>query len=398
MKSHRRSGLFVCARIAAIAAAFAALAPAFADAAIAVTMTWSPNPDPATAGYYVYLGLDTHNYTTIINAGNTTSVVVYLPDPRDPSTKYYFAVQAYTATGGQSPLSAETVFAASDAPTLRNPGSMSSVMGVSITAVQLIATDPRGQTLTYSAGGLPPGLSISSNSGRISGTPTTAGNYFVTAAATNTVGVSMTQLFTWTIVGPTTGTPPPSSGGTPGGGSIGTPPPSSGGIPGGGSGSIGTPPPSSGGIPGGGSGSIGTPPPSSGGNPGGGIGTPPPSSGGNPGGGTPPGSGGFPPTGPDQTPPAIRVSSPTSDGTRTMNTKIIVTGTASDNVGVAIVMWANNRGGVGTSLGTTTWATTPIDLKMGDNIITITASDAAGNVQTLTFTVTRIVDYENHVN
>ena len=362
MKSHRRSGLFVCARIAAIAAAFAALAPAFAEAAIAVTMTWSPNPDPATAGYYVYLGLDTHNYTTIINAGNTTSVVVYLPDPRDPSTKYYFAVQAYTATGGQSPLSAETVFAASDAPTLRNPGSMSSVMGVSITAVQLIATDPRGQTLTYSAGGLPPGLSISSNSGRISGTPTTAGNYFVTAAATNTVGVSMTQLFTWTIVGPTTGTPPPSSGGTPGGGG------------------------------------IGTPPPSSGGNPGGGIGTPPPSSGGNPGGGTPPGSGGFPPTGPDQTPPAIRVSSPTSDGTRTMNTKIIVTGTASDNVGVAIVMWANNRGGVGTSLGTTTWATTPIDLKMGDNIITITASDAAGNVQTLTFTVTRIVDYENHVN
>ena len=81
-----------------------------------------------------------------------------------------------------------------------------------------------------------------------------------------------------------------------------------------------------------------------------------------------------------------------------MNTKIIVTGTASDNVGVAMVMWANNRGGVGTSLGTTTWATTPIDLKMGDNIITITASDAAGNVQTLMFTVTRIVDYENHVN
>jgi hypothetical protein len=35
---------------------------------------------------------------------------------------------------------------------------------------------------------------------------------------------------------------------------------------------------------------------------------------------------------------------------------------------------------------------------MGDNTLTITASDAAGNLQTVTFTVTRIVDFENYVN
>ena len=395
------------ARIAVIAAAVALLIPALAEAAIAVTITWSASPDTSTTGYYLYAGTQSRNYTTTLNVGNTTSAAIYLPDPSDPSVTYYFAVQSYSATGQRGQLSAETVFRPSDAPTLRNPGSMSGVVGLSV-VVQLTATDPHGLALTYSAGSLPPGILISSNSGRISGTPTTAGNYDVTVAATNTNGVSAMQLFTWSVIGPTsggspgggTGTPPP-SGGTPGGGGgIGTPPPS-GGTPGGGGG-IGTPPPS-GGTPGGGGG-IGTTPPS-GGTPGGGGGIAPPS-GGNPGGGggigTPPPNGGNPDPiaiGNDRTPPTVRITSPTIDRPyRTMNTKIIVTGVASDDLGVVSVMWANSRGGVGTSLGTSSWATTPIDLKMGDNTLTITASDAAGNVQTVTFTVTRIVDYENHVN
>jgi len=39
------------------------------------------------------------------------------------------------------------------------------------------ASDPSGKTLTFSESGLPPGLSISSTSGAISGTPTSAGTY-----------------------------------------------------------------------------------------------------------------------------------------------------------------------------------------------------------------------------
>jgi hypothetical protein len=35
---------------------------------------------------------------------------------------------------------------------------------------------------------------------------------------------------------------------------------------------------------------------------------------------------------------------------------------------------------------------------MGDNVITITATDAAGNVRTATLTVTRYVDIQNYVN
>jgi hypothetical protein len=97
--------------------------------------------------------------------------------------------------------------------------------------------------------------------------------------------------------------------------------------------------------------------------------------------------------------PKIVVLSPSPVQTyKTTNTKIIATGMASDNVGVVSVMWASDRGGAGSALGTSSWATTPIDLKMGDNVITITAADAAGNVGTVTFRVTRYVDLENHLN
>jgi hypothetical protein len=103
----------------------------------------------------------------------------------------------------------------------------------------------------------------------------------------------------------------------------------------------------------------------------------------------------------DVTPPTVQVTSPASDGTyRTTNSKIIVTGLASDDVGVLAVVWTNSRGGAGTSLATSQagWATSPIDLKMGENAITITAVDAAGNTQTITFAVTRFVDLENRAN
>ena len=66
----------MCARIATITAAFTIAAPAWVEAAIAVTLNWSASPN--AAGYYVYAGVQSNNYTTTINAGNTTSLVIYL--------------------------------------------------------------------------------------------------------------------------------------------------------------------------------------------------------------------------------------------------------------------------------------------------------------------------------
>jgi hypothetical protein len=88
-----------------------------------------------------------------------------------------------------------------DTVTVTNPGSQTGTVGTAIAGLQIHATDSAaGQTLTYTASGLPPGLSISS-SGLISGTPTAAGTSTVTVTATDSTGASGTASFTWTITG-----------------------------------------------------------------------------------------------------------------------------------------------------------------------------------------------------
>jgi alpha-galactosidase len=88
-----------------------------------------------------------------------------------------------------------------DSVTVANPGSQTGTQGTAIAALQLHATDSAAnQTLTYSASGLPSGLTISST-GLISGTPTSTGTFQVTATATDATGASGSASFTWTIGG-----------------------------------------------------------------------------------------------------------------------------------------------------------------------------------------------------
>jgi hypothetical protein len=83
--------------------------------------------------------------------------------------------------------------------TVTSPGNQTGTVGTAA-SVQVHASDSAaGQTLTYSATGLPPGLSINSSTGLISGTPTTAGTYNVTVTARDGTGASGSAAFTWTI-------------------------------------------------------------------------------------------------------------------------------------------------------------------------------------------------------
>jgi len=83
--------------------------------------------------------------------------------------------------------------------TVANPGNQTGTVGTAV-SLQIHASDSAtGQTLTYSATGLPAGLSINSSTGLISGTPTAAATSSVTVTATDTTNASGSASFTWTI-------------------------------------------------------------------------------------------------------------------------------------------------------------------------------------------------------
>jgi subtilase family serine protease len=104
-----------------------------------------------------------------------------------------------TGWGTPEGLGAFQSNSAGNTVTVTNPGSQTGTVGTAA-SLQIKATDSAsGQTLTYSATGLPAGLSISSTTGLISGTPTTAGSNSVTVTAKDTTGASGSASFTWTI-------------------------------------------------------------------------------------------------------------------------------------------------------------------------------------------------------
>jgi len=92
----------------------------------------------------------------------------------------------------------------------------------------------------------------------------------------------------------------------------------------------------------------------------------------------------------DSTPPTIAITSPTTGETFITGSALLTLGgVAADDVGVTQVTWTNSRGGGGTATGTTSWTASGIELKVGPNVLTVTARDAAGNVRTDSLTVCR---------
>ncbi len=125
-----------------------------------------------------------------------------------------------TAAGGSRAGVANTV-------SITGPGAQTATAGTAAN-LQVAATDTGGASLTFIAAGLPPGLSISSSTGAISGTPTATGASAVTVTAVDPTGASAQTSFPWTVTAPETQTDPgsggasgsgPSSGSTAGSGS-----------------------------------------------------------------------------------------------------------------------------------------------------------------------------------
>jgi hypothetical protein len=94
-------------------------------------------------------------------------------------------ITAFSPTGGGS-----------GSVTVTNPGAQSSIVGAAV-SLRLSASGGAAP-YTWTAVGLPAGLSISS-SGLISGTPTAAASYSVTATARDSANTTAGTTFAWTI-------------------------------------------------------------------------------------------------------------------------------------------------------------------------------------------------------
>lgn len=83
--------------------------------------------------------------------------------------------------------------------TVTNPGVQTGTVGVPVRLQIQVAEAAAGQRLTYSATGLPKGLTLDTRTGLVSGTPAAAGTSTVTVKVRNAANVSTSASFVWTI-------------------------------------------------------------------------------------------------------------------------------------------------------------------------------------------------------
>ena len=161
----------------------------------AATASWDPNGEPNLAGYKLSYGTQPGVHTITIDVGNVTTYELN-PAPG----LYYVVVQAYTTSGELSDKSAEVMFMVpvpNRAPALVQPANQSSTLYDRI-ALAVSASDPDGTAVSFTATGLPPGLSLDRASGIIGGIALAKGSYLVTVTVSDGA-LWVSRTFTWTV-------------------------------------------------------------------------------------------------------------------------------------------------------------------------------------------------------
>jgi hypothetical protein len=156
----------------------------FKNAAINVQITGDDADDDALT--YTATGLPT---------GLTMSTVGLITGTATTLGTYNVTVTVKDSSNATA--SATFVWTVTNRPPTVSAANRTDYRGAAV-SVQIAGSDADGDALTYSATGLPTGLSMSA-AGLITGTPTTLGTYSVTVTVKDSSNATATATFTWTI-------------------------------------------------------------------------------------------------------------------------------------------------------------------------------------------------------
>ena len=105
-------------------------------------------------------------------------------------------IDIYDSESVPSNEACKVISAPNSLPTVTSPGAQAWKAGLAVN-VQVAASDPDSDPLTFSAAGLPSGVTIST-SGLLSGKPKAAGSGTATVTVSDGIGTASTT-FTWTV-------------------------------------------------------------------------------------------------------------------------------------------------------------------------------------------------------
>ena len=138
----------------------------------------------------IYFGIVNLALASANGTGNFSGIPVQVPVSAVAGTAYL------TAVGRHSGFSAQAQLTVRNTVTVTNPGFQNSLVGLKINLQIRAGDSDNRQTLTFTATGLPPGLSINPT-GLISGAPTVSGVFEVTVTAQDSTGGAGSAQFSW---------------------------------------------------------------------------------------------------------------------------------------------------------------------------------------------------------